>query len=169
MFFDSWLGIARVGLVGVLAYAALVLLLRVSGNRTLSKLNAFDFVVTIALGSTLSSILLSKDVVLVEGVVAFAVLIGLQFFVSWLAIRSQQFSKLVTSEPVLVVSRGAYLPRAMRKARVTESEVQAVLRQNDVASLEEVETVILETNGSMSVLRGAGGITPRSGREKAQT
>ena len=74
-------------IVGTLAYAALILLLRASGNRTLSKMNAFDFVVTVALGSTLATMLLSADVALAEGVVALALLIGLQFVITWLSAR----------------------------------------------------------------------------------
>jgi uncharacterized membrane protein YcaP (DUF421 family) len=70
MFFDSWTGMLRVVVVGTLAYAALVLLLRATGKRTLSKMNAFDLVVTVALGSTLATVLLSKDIALAEGVVA---------------------------------------------------------------------------------------------------
>jgi uncharacterized membrane protein YcaP (DUF421 family) len=70
MFFDSWTGLGRVLVVGTLAYFALVLTLRVSGKRTLSKLNAFDLVVTVALGSTLATVLLSKDVALAEGLLA---------------------------------------------------------------------------------------------------
>ena len=68
--FDSWGALGRIILVGALAYFALVLILRASGKRTLSKLNAFDLVVTVALGSTLATVLLSKDVALAEGVVA---------------------------------------------------------------------------------------------------
>ena len=67
MFFDGWAGLLRVLVVGALAYAALVLLLRVSGKRTLSKMNAFDLVVTVALGSTLATVLPSRDVALAEG------------------------------------------------------------------------------------------------------
>lgn len=64
MFFNAWSDIGRVLVVGGLAYAGLVLLLRLTGKRTLSKMNAFDLVVTVALGSTLATILLSKDVAL---------------------------------------------------------------------------------------------------------
>ncbi len=78
MFFDSWQGIGRVIVVGTLAYAALITILRISGKRTLTKMNAFDLVVTMALGSTLATIVLSKDVALAEGVVAFALLAALQ-------------------------------------------------------------------------------------------
>ena len=56
MFFDSWTALGRVLLVGTLAYVALVAILRISGKRTLTKLNAFDLVVTVALGSTLATI-----------------------------------------------------------------------------------------------------------------
>ena len=78
MFFDTWSGLGRVLVVGTLAYAAVVVLLRVSGKRTLTKLNAFDLVVTVALGSTLATVLLSKNVALAEGVLAVALLISLQ-------------------------------------------------------------------------------------------
>jgi uncharacterized membrane protein YcaP (DUF421 family) len=70
MIFDGWGSIARTAIVGVLAYAALVVLLRISGKRTLAKMNAFDLVVTVALGSTLATILLSKEVSLASGVAA---------------------------------------------------------------------------------------------------
>jgi uncharacterized membrane protein YcaP (DUF421 family) len=76
MLFDSWFGILRILAVGPLAYLALVLILRVSGKRTLSKLNAFDLVITVALGSTLSSIFLTKSIALAEGIVALALLIA---------------------------------------------------------------------------------------------
>lgn len=62
MFFNSWYALARVLVVGILAYAGLVFLLRVSGKRTLSKPNPFDLVVTVALGSMLTTVTLSKDV-----------------------------------------------------------------------------------------------------------
>lgn len=65
--FDSWSGVLRVLVVGTLAYLALVAWLRVTEKRTVSKWNAFDLIVTIALGSTLATVLLSKQVALVEG------------------------------------------------------------------------------------------------------
>ncbi|MFP3942984.1 MAG: DUF421 domain-containing protein, partial [Alphaproteobacteria bacterium] len=97
MLFDGWNGIGRTILVGLLAYVVLILLLRISGKRTLSKMNAFDLVVTVALGSSLATVLLSKDVALSEGVIAFAVLIGAQFAITWMSVRSGGFRKVVKS------------------------------------------------------------------------
>ena len=100
IFFSGWDSLLRTLVVGVLAYAALVVILRASGNRTLSKMNAFDFVVTIALGSTLATVLLSKSVALAEGVFALALLVALQFAVTWSSVRAGWVRRLVTGEAV---------------------------------------------------------------------
>jgi uncharacterized membrane protein YcaP (DUF421 family) len=155
MFFDSWFGLLRVLVVGTIAYAALVLLLRVSGKRTLAKLNAFDLIVTVALGSTLATVLLSKSVALVEGLAAFALLAGLQYLVAWLSVRSPRFSDLVKSEPTLLLHRGRFLEGAMRAQRVTRAEVLAALRSSGAVDSGQVAVVVLETDGSLSVIQNA--------------
>jgi uncharacterized membrane protein YcaP (DUF421 family) len=167
MFFDSWYDLGRVLLVGAAAYVSLVVMLRLSGPRTLSKLNAFDLVVTVALGSTLATVLLSGDVSLAEGLLAFAVLIGLQFLVTWTSVRFSRVNKLVKSEPVMLMRHGRFLRQAMRRARVVEDEVRSVLRDQGVARLEDVEAVVLETDGSMSVIRQHDGPTETLSRVRA--
>lgn len=102
MFFQDWQGIVRTIIVGILAYAVLVLALRISGKRTLAKLNAFDLVVTVALGSTLSAIVLQESVALAEGAVALALLIIAQYAVTFISVRSTGFAQLVRSEPALL-------------------------------------------------------------------
>jgi uncharacterized membrane protein YcaP (DUF421 family) len=155
--FDGWLGLLRTVLIGTLAYVALVALLRVSGKRTLSKMNAFDLVVTVALGSTLATVLLSKDVALAEGALAFALLIGLQFVVTWSSVRYRWIRRLITGEPQLLLYRGDLLPRALRQARVTEDEVLAAVRAAGLALRGDAEAVVLETDGSFSVVQRPGG------------
>jgi uncharacterized membrane protein YcaP (DUF421 family) len=152
IFFDNWQAVWRTGILGVLAYASLVLLLRISGRRTLSKMNAFDLVVTVALGSTLASVILSKNVTLSQGVVAFALLIGMQFIVTWTSVRVPWVRQVVTGEPALLFYQGQYLPAALKRARVTEDEIRAAVRSNGIASLDKAHAVVLETDGSFSVV-----------------
>ena len=152
MFFDSWMTLGRTALVGTLAYLSLVLLLRISGKRTLSKMNAFDFVVTVALGSTLATVLLSSSVSLARGVLAFVVLIFLQFIITWLSTRSSAIRSLVKAEPTLLVHKGEFLPGAMKRERVTKEEVRAAMRAQGIAAVEEVEAVVLETTSDISVV-----------------
>ena len=155
MLFDSWTGLGRVLLVGTLAYVALVLLLRISGKRTLSKLNAFDLVVTVALGSTLATVLLSKSVALAEGMLALGLLILLQYAIAWLSVRSPGFQTLIKAEPTLLLHRGGFLEGAMRAERITREEILAALRASGAPEPQAIAAVVLETDGSLSVIAQA--------------
>ena len=151
MFFDDWSGLVRVLVVGTCAYLSLIVLLRASGKRTLAKLNAFDFVVTVALGSTLATVLLSSSVALAEGVLALALLVGLQYVVAWASVRSRRVERLVKSEPRLLY-RDGFLPEAMRRERVTADELCQSARQQGHADLAQVTAIVLETDGRFTVL-----------------
>lgn len=94
--------LVRVAVVGVLAYLTLILFLRISGKRTLAKMNAFDLIIIVALGSILATTLLSSEVSLVEGLTAFIVLIGMQFGIAWLSVQSSTVSGWVKSELTLL-------------------------------------------------------------------
>jgi uncharacterized membrane protein YcaP (DUF421 family) len=165
--FQDWSGLYRTLLVGTLAYISLVMMLRVSGKRTLTKMNAFDLVVTVALGSTLATILLSEDVALAEGVTAFALLVLLQFAVTWLSVRSSSVRKLVKAEPRLLFHNDEFLHHAMRVERVTREEVLAAVRSSGYATMHEVEAVVLETDASFSVI-GKSGDRGRSTHETVE-
>jgi uncharacterized membrane protein YcaP (DUF421 family) len=152
MFFNDWSSLVRVVLVGILAYAGLVLLLRISGKRTLSKMNAFDLIVTVALGSTLATVLLSKDVALAEGITAFALLIALQYLITWSSVRWPCVEKLVKAEPSLLFFEGKFLENRLRQQRVTHAEIYAAVRAHGTPRLDDVAAVVQETDGSMTVL-----------------
>lgn len=155
MLFDSFTGLARVILLGASAYLALITILRISGKRTLAKMNAFDLVVTIALGSTLATILLTNDVALAEGVLAFAVLVLLQFAIAFLAIRYRWVERLVKSQARILLTDGVIDQRALRVERVIESEVHSAIRGAGFGDLSKVAAVVLETDGSFSVVAAA--------------
>lgn len=171
MWFDGWGTIGRTLLVGGCAYVALVLLLRVTGKRTLAKLNAFDLVVTVALGSTLASVLTSRGVPFAQGVAAFVLLVMMQLLVTFTATRASWVRDLVTSEPRLLLHRGRLLRDALIAERMDEAEVRAAVRASGIGSLSEVQAVVLETDGTISVipqkakagdaLEGVGGYPPR--------
>jgi uncharacterized membrane protein YcaP (DUF421 family) len=139
-----------------LAYAALVLVLRVSGKRTLAKMNAFDLVITVALGSTLASAVLNSDVPLTESAVAFVALAALQAAVAWAQTRWPFVESVVKSEPALLVRDGRILRATLRRERMTESEVMQAVRAAGRGGLDGVAAVVLETDGSLSVIGSPG-------------
>jgi uncharacterized membrane protein YcaP (DUF421 family) len=156
MLFNGWFPLLRTVVVGILAYTGLVLFLRFSGKRTLARMNAFDLIVTVSLGSTLATITLSADVALAEGLLALALLVGLQFVITWSSVRWSWVRRMVTGEPSLLLFRGQYLQGALRRTRVTEEEIGAAVRSHGLPRIEEVHAVVLETDGSFSVIGRSG-------------
>ncbi len=150
--FDGWEALLRTAIVGTLAYIALVVMLRFSGKRMLSKMNAFDFVVTIALGSILATVMLSNATTLAQGITAFGVLMGLQFAVTWSSVRLPWMRKWVTGEPQMLLYDGQFLDAALRASRVTESEVMAAIRSAGLSGQAFALAVVLETDASLSVV-----------------
>lgn len=151
MFFQDWEGIVRTLVVGVLAYVTLVLFLRISGKRTLAKLNAFDLVVTVALGSTLSAILLQESIALAEGATALALLILVQYLVAFTSVHWKAFAHIIRSSPTLLVSDGSVHEAAMSKERITVEEAVSAVRSNGGHSMDDVDTMFLESDGTLSV------------------
>ena len=154
-FFAGWEPIARVLVVATLGYAALVVLLRVSGKRTLARLNAFDFVITVAIGASFGRVLTATSVPLAEAVAAFAALVTLQYVVTAVQVRSPRFARLLTAAPTLLCYRGQPLHGALRAHRVTEAELEAVARLKGLGSLSEVEALVLESDGRFAVVKSA--------------
>lgn len=152
MWFDSWGDLLRVVLVGAAAYATLVALLRVTGKRSLAKLSAFDLVVTVALGSTLATILLSADVSWAEGATAFVVLLLLQLAVSRTATHVPAGRWAVTAHPTTVLRDGVVDHDALSAQRLTEAELRQAVRSSGVGGLDQVARVVLETDGTLSVV-----------------
>ena len=151
-FFDGWRSLLQTLLVGPLAYISIVILLRGSGKRTLGKMNAFDFVVTVALGSILASTVLSSSVSLADGITGLFTLVLAQYILTFLSVRSKSFERLVKSEPTLLYHKGEFLDKALRKERVTRTEIISAARQAGHADLKKVSAVVLETNCNFSVM-----------------
>src|SRR5690625_2567862 len=156
MYFDDGHALLQTFIVGSLAYIALVVMLRLFGKRTLAKWNAFDLVVTVAFGSVLATTLLSTETALVQGILAMGLLVGLQWCITWLSVRSVTVQKWVKSQPRLLLLEGEFQEDALHQERVTESEVRAALRAQGITAIEDVEAVVLETDGTFSVMKERG-------------
>ena len=116
-------------------------------------MNAFDFIVTIALGSILATVILNKDLALVDGVLSFSLLISLQYAITWLSARYKTVSNWVKSTPALLVYKGIMLREIMLKERIDEEEIKAIIRSKGLSSVEEADAVVLETDGSLTVIK----------------
>jgi uncharacterized membrane protein YcaP (DUF421 family) len=150
--FESGQSLARIALVGALSYLAVVTLLRAAGKHSLAKTNAYGLVITVALGSALASAVLTKEVTLADGVLAIALLLGLQYLFSSLISRYRWAARYLTASPALLVRNGQLLEDQLRRERVTPAEIRAAVRRAGLARVEDVLAVVLETDGSLSVV-----------------
>jgi uncharacterized membrane protein YcaP (DUF421 family) len=159
-FFGGWSSLVRVIVAAPLLYLALVVVLRVSGKRVLAKMNAFDLVVTVSLGSALATGILSSSVAIVEALAGFGMLVLLQYVTAFAAVHVPAAERLIKSEPRLLARNGQLLRSAMAAERVTEREVLQAVRAQGLGSLADVAAVVLETDGSFSVLQNSADIAP---------
>ncbi len=152
MLSTDWQSIGELALISVVVYSYLVFVLRLTGKRTTSKMNSFDWIVTVALGSMASTIILVDDVPLIEGLVGITGLIILQYLVAWLASRSRRFQRLVKASPCLLYYGDEFNDETLLKERVTRGEIIAAVRAEGYHSLERVSAVVMETNADLSVI-----------------
>jgi uncharacterized membrane protein YcaP (DUF421 family) len=150
-FFESWYSVGRTVTLTVIGFAALITLLRVSGKRTLSKLNVFDFVFVVAVGSMFASTVIEKDITLIEGLSGLITLVLIQVVLARIAASWPAAERIINGSPTLLLARGKFIPHALRKERVTEEEVRAAIRAKGINRVEDVHAVIIENDGTLSV------------------
>jgi uncharacterized membrane protein YcaP (DUF421 family) len=139
-------------LSAVALYVLLILYTRLVGLRSFSKMSAFDFAITIAIGSILASVTLWQKPTLLEGAVALGVLFGLQFVVGNLRKRVPGVTALIDNRPLLLMDGTEVLSDHLRRANMTEADLRAKLREANVTRLEQVRAVVMESTGDVSVL-----------------
>jgi len=152
MFTLNWGDLGRIILIGILAYIALIIMLRIAGKRTLTQLNAFDLVITVSIGSVFATILLDKTISIFDGLAAFFVLIALQWIFSKTTTETSKVSSMIKGEASILYFRGEYFKDVMKSERIEKEEIIQAMRMQGKNQLEEVEAVILESNGQLSVL-----------------
>lgn len=133
-------------------YVALITLTRLAGLRSFSKMSGFDFAVTVAIGSVLASVILAKDPPLLQGGFVLLSLFSLQMTLAWARKRFPAVETLTSNAPRLIMVGENVLSDQMRKAKISEADLYAKLREANVLSLGQVEAVIAETTGDVSVL-----------------
>lgn len=144
--------VLRVLFIAVTGYITLLVLLRFSGQRTLSQMTAFDLVITVTIGSAFGRVLTAREVALVEVVAAFAALIGLQLLVATLWGRSSAMRDRLHPKPALLYLDGEVVTASLRKHHLTEQDLVTAARQDGLGSLEEARAIVLEGNGSFAVI-----------------
>ena len=133
-------------------YAFLIVLLRVSGKRQVGQLAPFDLVLLLVLSNAVQNSMNGGDNSLIGGLVSAITLIGVNYFVGLATFKNKRLEAIIEGRPQIIVHNGKVFEDVMAKAQLTHHELQAALRQAGCACVDDVQSAVLENNGSISVL-----------------
>lgn len=145
--------LGRVAVSGLLIYAAVIVANRINGLRTFAKMSGYDFAATVAIGSILASVTLSRSDPVASGVVAVAIVVGAQRVLTVLRRRST-VKQVIDNAPMLLVLDGVVLHDHLRRAGIAGGDLREKVRAAGALGLDEVAAVVLETSGDVSVMLG---------------
>ncbi|MFC4802246.1 DUF421 domain-containing protein [Neobacillus sp. GCM10023253] len=134
------------------AFVVLFLLTRLLGRKQVSQLTFFNYITGISIGTIAGSLTVDPTLKISSGFVSLLTWCGLTLLVAFFDVKSRSFRKVIEGEPVIVIKQGKILEHVLKKQRLDMDELQVLLRNKDVFSIEEVDYAILETNGELSVL-----------------
>jgi uncharacterized membrane protein YcaP (DUF421 family) len=137
---------------GMVVYAFLLALLRITGKRQVGQLAPFDLVLLLVLANAVQNSMNAGDNSLVGGLITAATLIGLNFLVSLVTHRNKKLEAIIEGRPQILIHNGELLGEVMAKAQLTHHELHAALRRSGCSSVAEVHSAILENNGAISVV-----------------
>jgi len=135
----------------LMIFIVVIILTRIIGLRSFAKFTAYDFAFTIAIGSIISSILTSSTS-MVHGAVAISALLVLTFIFSYLQRNSNLVKNLISNKPLLLMDGSKILEDNLKYARIEKGQLIAKLREANVLNFNQVEAVVLESTGDISVL-----------------
>jgi uncharacterized membrane protein YcaP (DUF421 family) len=149
----SWHGLAEIALRTTVIYVLVLIGLRLTGKREVGQMTPFDLTLLLLLSNSVQNAMTGPDTSLVGGVVAAAMLLILNYLVAKLSGRSRQFRRIIEGSPTLLVHNGKTIPDNMAKERISEDELTRALREHGCNAVQEAALVVLEVDGSVSVLK----------------
>ena len=144
---------------GVIVYAFLLILIRMTGKRQVGQLAPFDLILLLVLSNAVQNAMNGGDNSVGGGLISAVTLVLLNYGVGMATYRSKALEAIIEGRPDVLIHNGTLYPAVMKRAKLTHHELNAALRQAGCLCPEEVHTAVLENNGGISVV-------PKSKAEK---
>lgn len=136
----------------VVGLVALFIILKILGKTQFSQITPFDFISALILGELVGNAVYDKETDLVDVLFAALVWGGIIYLVEFVTQRFKSTRKFLEGEPTVVIHKGKINYDSLKKNNMDMNQLQSLIRQQGYFSIQEVEYVILETNGMVSVL-----------------
>lgn len=145
-------GPLRVLVYGIFIYLAVYFIIRMAGKRTLSNMNVFDLLATVAVGSSIATFVIDDGIGFTGGAIAIGLPLALQLIVAFISSRSSKAEKFIKQHPAMMLWDGELQHDMLKHEMITEADVCEAVRKAGLASLAEVKAVVLEVDGNFSVV-----------------
>lgn len=134
-------------------YIFTLLVVRLSGRRTLAQLTPFDLVLILIVSEAIQQAMLIDDYSITNAVLLVVTLFSIDILLSYAKMRWSLLEALLDGAPTVLVERGRPEERALRKSRVQVSDVlEAARRAHGVERLEQIKLAVLEISGEITVV-----------------
>lgn len=150
--------LGTLGFVGRTLVVGLILYItsRFSPNRAGGQYTGYDFTYFWMMGGLIVSPLYDSKIDFIDTITASVTIIAMHYLISYIAIKSRTFARIVNGKAEVLISRGIIKKKNMFKSLIPIEILFSQLREINVPNINEVETAILETSGRISVLKKAG-------------
>lgn len=138
---------------GLIVYFFLLITLRLTGRRQIGQLSPFDFVLLFILSNAVQNSMNGGDNSVSGGLILVMTLILAHWLLSYLSFRSNKLAQIIDGKPEVLIHNGVLYKHILRKERITQDELMAILRRNSINEISEVKIAIVECTGAVSVIR----------------
>ncbi len=137
----------------VLLYIYVTLAVRIMGKRQISDMQTSELVITLIISDIAAIPMQNTDLPLFSGFIPITVLVIIEIVVSIIMLKSKKFRKIMCGNPIVIIKDGKILQDQLKKLRITYEDLYSLLRQQEVFDVSEIRYGIVETNGSISILK----------------
>lgn len=137
----------------ITAFGLLLIGTRILGKQTISQMTTFDFVATISLGAIAANLSFNTALKAHHIIIAFVMYVTAIFTIAFISLKSRKYRRFFAGDPTIVIENGQILEKNMNKMRYTLDYLNQQLREKDIFNIDEVLFAIIETNGTLTVLR----------------
>lgn len=147
----------------IIIYFLIILAIRIMGKRQISELQTSELVVTFLISDLAVIPMQDSGQPLTSGLIPILTLVALELFLSIFMLKNGKFRKLICGKPILIINNGKLDQHAMKELRMSTEDLFENLRQKDVFDINEIKYAIIETNGSISLMKKEFYDTPLNG------
>lgn len=156
--FEFWTGAENLPIYGFIIRALIVyiyvfIIIKILGQRSMVAINPIDFLFAVIIGDVVGEPLSSGEMPLGGPLAAAAVIAGLHLFLSYVALKTPRFRRIIEDEPIIIIEKGKILHKELKKAKITVESLLMDMRLQDAADLNEIDYAVLESNGQISVIK----------------